>query len=54
MYHANANVDLMKENVIQINGVIITNVNVNVKTVMYAEKIMFGFLLHVIEQIENI
>ena len=44
----------MKENVIQVNGGIMINVNVNVKTVMYVEKIMFGILIHVIEQIENI
>ena len=44
----------MKENVIQVNGGIIITVDLNVKTVMYAEKIMFGILLHVIEQIENI
>ena len=42
----------MKENVIQVNGGIM--INVNVKTVMYVEKIMFGILIHVIEQIENI
>ena len=44
----------MKENVIQVNGGIMINVNVNVKTVMYVKKIMFGILIHVIEQIENI
>ena len=33
IYHANANVDLMKENVIQINGGIMINVDVNVKNV---------------------
>ena len=32
MYHANVNVDLMKENVILMNGEIMINVDVNVKT----------------------
>ena len=34
MYHANVNVNLMKKNVIQINGGIMINVDVSVKTVM--------------------
>ena len=44
----------MKENVIQINGGITINVNVSIKNVMYAKKIMFGILLHVIVKMENI
>ena len=38
----------MEENVIQINGGMTINVDVSVKNVMYAKKIMFGILLHVI------
>ena len=38
----------MQENVIQINGGITINVDVNVKYVMYVEKIIFEILLHVI------
>ena len=34
MYPENRNVDLMEENVIQINGGIMINVNVSVKNVM--------------------
>ena len=52
--HSNANVDLMEENVIQINGGIMINVDVNIKKVMYVNKIMFGTLLHVIVRMENI
>ena len=37
-----------KKYIIQINGRIITNVDVSVKTFMYVKKIMFGILLHVI------
>ena len=37
----------MEENVTQINGGIMTNVDVSVKNVMYVKKIMFGILLHV-------
>ena len=44
----------MVENVIQIQGRIMTNVDVNVKNIMYMKKIMFGILLHVIVKIENI
>ena len=44
----------MEENVIQVNGRIMTNVNVSVKNVMYVKKIMFGVLLHVIVTMENI
>ena len=54
IYHANVNVNLMKENVIQINGEITINVNVSVKNVMYVKKIMFGILLHVVVKMENI
>ena len=42
MYHTNVNVNLMKENVIQINGGIAINVDVSVKNVMYVKKIIFG------------
>ena len=44
----------MEEIVIQINGGIMTNVDVSVKNLMYVKKIMFGILLHVIVKIENI
>ena len=44
----------MEENVTQINGGITINVDVNVRTVMYVKKIMFGILLYVVIKIENI
>ena len=44
----------MEENVTQINSGITTNVDVNVKNVMYVEKIMFGILLYVAEKMINI
>ena len=53
-YHANVNVNLMEENVIQINGGITINVVVPIKSVMYVKKIMFGILLHVVVKMENI
>ena len=49
----NANVNLMEENVIQINGGITINVDVGVKN-MYVKKIMFGILLRAVEKMENI
>ena len=43
----------MEENVIQINGGIMINVDVNVKNIMYVKN-MFGILLHVIVEMKNI
>ena len=54
MYHVNVNGDFREENVIQINTGITRNVDVNLKNVMYVKKIMFGILLHVIVETENI
>ena len=54
IYHANVNVYLMEENVIQINGGIVINVYVSVKSVMYVKKIMFGIQLHVTVKTEKI
>ena len=44
----------MEENVIKINGGILINVDVSVKTFMYLKKIMLGILLHIFVKIENI
>ena len=48
------NVNLMEEYVIQINGGIMTNVDVSVKNVMYVKNIIFGILLHVVVKIKKI
>ena len=53
-YHANINIDLTEENVIQIDSGIMTNVDVSVRKFMYPKKVMFGILLHVIRKKENI
>ena len=45
MYHANVNVNLIGENVIQINGPITINADVSVKIIIYVKKIIFGRLL---------
>ena len=50
----NVNVDLMKENVVQMVGGIMINVDVSVKKLMYVKKIMFVILLHVTAKMENI
>ena len=50
----NANLNLMEENVIQINGGIMIDVNVSVKNVMYMKKIIFGILLNVVVRMVNI
>ena len=44
----------MEENVIQINGGIMINVDMNVKNVMYVKKTLFRILLHVIVKMEKI
>ena len=54
MYHLNINVGLMEENIIEINGGIMINIDVTVKNVMYMKKNILGILLHVIVQMENI
>ena len=42
------------KNLIEINGGITVNFDVSVKNIIYAKKIMFGILLHVIVKMENI
>ena len=54
IYHANVNVNLKEENIININAGIAINVDVSVKSVKYEEKIMFGILLHVILKMKKI
>ena len=44
----------MEENIIQSNIMIVINVDVSVKYVMYVKKIMFGILLHAVVKMENI
>ena len=48
------NVNLMEQNVSQINGGIMMNVDVSVKNTIYVKKIMFGILLHVVVKMGNI
>ena len=48
------NVNLMEQNVIQINGGIMVNVDVSVKIIIYMKNIMFAILLYVIVKMENI
>ena len=43
----------MEENVIQINGGIMINVDVSVRNAMYGKKIIFAIQLHVIVKMEN-
>ena len=44
----------MEQNVSQINGGIMMNVDVSVKNTIYLKKIMFGILLHVVVKMGNI
>ena len=54
MYHSNANVDLMQENEIQVNGGMMINVVVSVKNIIHVKKVMSEILLHVIVKMKNI
>ena len=54
IYHVNVNVNLMEQNVIQINGGIMINVDVSVENIISVEKIIFGFLIHAVVKMENI
>ena len=49
----NVNVNLMKQNAIQVNGGI-TNVDVSVKNIIYVKNIIFGILVNVVLKTENI
>ena len=53
MYRVYVSADLMEENVIQINGEVMINADVDVENVMYVKKIIFGILLHVVVKMEN-
>ena len=44
----------MEENVIQINGGIKINADVNVKNIIYVKKSIFGILLHEVAKMVNI
>ena len=54
IYHANVNVNLMEEDVIQIKRGIMINVDMSVKNIIYMKKIIFGILLHVVAKMQNI
>ena len=54
IYHANVNVNLMEQSVIQINFGVTINVDVSVKNIMYVQKYMFGTQVHAFVTMENI
>ena len=54
MYCMNLNVNLMKQNVIQIIGRIMINVDVNIKGIIYVMKLLLETLVHVFEKTEYI
>ena len=53
IFHVIVNTNLMKQNVSQVNGGTIINVDVSVKSI-YLKMVMFGILLYVIVEMENI
>ena len=44
----------MEQNLIQINGKIMKNVNARIKDIIYAKKLIFGILMHLILTMEGI
>ena len=54
IYNANVNVGLMEENLIQINGGTMINVNLSLKNFTYVKKTMFGIYLQIFVKMENI
>ena len=44
----------MEQNLIQINVKIMTNVNARIKDIIYAKKLIFGILIHLILNMEGI
>ena len=54
MYHANVNVNLMVENVIQIKNGIMLNVDATAKSIIYVKSIIFEILPHVFSKMEDI
>ena len=49
----NVNANLMEESITQINGGITINIDVSVKSIIYAKKIILGILLHIYMKMEN-
>ena len=54
MYHANLNVNLMIENVIQIKNETMVNFDSSTKNIIYVKKITFEILLHVAAKMVNV
>ena len=54
IYHANVNINLMVESVIQMKSGIMINVNASAKNIAYVKKFIFGILLHVVAKIVSI
>ena len=53
IYHANVNLNLVVENVIQIKNKITKNRDMNVKSIKYVKKIIFRILLHVVVKVAS-
>ena len=47
MYHANVNVEIMEENLVQINGGITIDTDVSIRNIMYVKKFILEILVHV-------
>ena len=54
IYHANVNVSLMEENVIQMESGIMIHVDASVKKIISVKTIILAFLSHVVSKMKNI
>ena len=54
IHHSNINVNLTEEYVILIKSGITINVDASVKNILYVKKIIFGILLLVLAEMENV
>ena len=53
IYHENVNVNLMEQNIIQIIGGILINLDVSVKSIIYMKNIIQGILVDVFVKMEK-
>ena len=54
MYHANANVNVMVGNVIQVKSGIMINVGASAKNIIYVKNVIFGIVLQAVAKMVNI
>ena len=54
IYHANVNISLIAEDIIQIKSRIVVNIDVSLRNIKYLKKIILAILLYVVVKMVNI